>query len=89
MGDEYDLTRCGCLCMITDRTDDVVRRLTVDRPYSDVWPAFPELLDGLVDQFDRWLSDDELLASPCCMSGEFDGRRRLTARDRSGNPIRM
>ena len=88
VSDEEDLACRGRFGMIADRTNDVVCRLAVDRPHSDIRPSFLELPDRLVDQIDGWLSDDELLARLCCTSRELDGRRRLTARERSGNPIK-
>jgi hypothetical protein len=87
VGHEQDFARCGHFRMIADRMDHVVRRLTVDRPHSDIRPAFLELPDRLVDQIDGWLGDDEFLACLCCTSRELNGSRRLTARERSGNPI--
>src|SRR3989442_15689300 len=63
--DEQDLAYRGRLRMIADRTDHIVRRLAVDRAHGDIWPAFLELPDRLVDQVDGWLSDDELLTSLC------------------------
>jgi hypothetical protein len=73
--------------MIADRTDHVVRRLAVDRPHGDIRPAFLELPDRLIDQIDGRLSDNEFLARLCCTPCELDGRRRITARERSGNPL--
>ena len=88
VSDEEDLACRGRFRMIADRTNDVVCRLAVDRPHGEVRPAFLELPDRLVDQIDGWLSDNELLARLCCTSRELDSRRRLTARERSGNPIK-
>ena len=48
--------------MIADCTRNVVCRLAVDCPDSNIWPAFLELPDRLVDEIDGWLSDNELLA---------------------------
>ena len=87
MSDEEDLACRGRSGMIADRANDVGCRLAVDCPHSDIRPAFLELPDRLVDQIDGWLSDNELFAHLCRTSGELDGRRRLTARERSGNPI--
>ena len=85
--DEQDLACRGCLGMIADLANDVVRRLAMDRPHGDIRPAFLELPDRLIDQIDGWLSDDKLLASLRCPSCILDGSRRLTARKRSGYPI--
>ena len=87
VSDEQNLAGRGRLRVVTDRTDDVARRLAVDRPHGDIRPAFLELPDRLVNQIDGWLSDNELLARLCCTSRELDGSSRLTARKRSGNPI--
>ena len=87
VSDEEDFACRGRFRVIADRTNDVVCRLAVDRPHSDIRPAFLELPVRLVDQIDGWLSDNELLAHLCCTSRELDSRRRLTARERSGNPI--
>src|SRR3954468_6130685 len=87
VSDEDDLACRGRFRMIADRTNDVVCRLAVDRPRVEIWPAFLELPDRLVDQIDGWLSDNELLAHLCCTARELDGRRRFTARERSGYPI--
>jgi hypothetical protein len=87
VSDEEDLASGGRFGMIADRTNDVVCRLAVDRPHSEIRPAFLELPDRLVDQIDGWLSDNELLARLCCTPRELNSSRRLTARERSGNPI--
>ena len=86
VSDEKDFACRGRFGMIADSTNDVVCRLAVDRPHSDIRPAFLELPDRLVDQIDGWLSNNELLAHLCCTSGELDGRRRLTAREQNGYP---
>src|ERR1700694_191930 len=87
VSDEDDLASRGRFGMIADRTYDVVCRLAVDRPHSDIRPSFLELPDRLVDQIDGWLSENELLTHLCCTPRELDGRRRTTARKRSGNTI--
>ena len=49
VSDEQNLAGRGRLRVVTDRTDDVARRLAVDRPHRAIRPAFLELPDRLVD----------------------------------------